>query len=193
MRNCACWAYVKKTIRTLSIRGTNFRACSASGKMWTVCTQAEHTRNEFHRTLSIRGTNFIPGWAYAEMFNSWISRPNQIPFSKILCYGPWDHKVSVSAKKVSEQTFYWIFSGQYDMVQYILYTTTMKHILIKAPPPYHFLNSFPELFYISYTPLVFSPSTGPNSANYWRPVCFAKYMQISLSQPNPDLAFSPLY
>ncbi len=46
----AHWAY---------IRGTNFRVCSASGKMWTVftCTiHAEHTRSEFYRTLSIRGT-----------------------------------------------------------------------------------------------------------------------------------------
>jgi hypothetical protein len=77
--------------RTLSILGTNFRACSASGKMWTVftCTiHAEHTRNEFYRTLSIRGTNFIACWAYSEMFKSWISRPNQIRFSKISCYRP---------------------------------------------------------------------------------------------------------
>ncbi len=119
-------------------------------------TQAEHRRNEFHRTLSIRGTNFIVGWAYAEMFKSWISRPNQIRFSKILCYitGPWDHKVSVSAKKVSEQTFYWIFSGQYDMVQYILYDNHEAYFN-KGPPPFRvlsftlfdlFLNSFPELF-----------------------------------------------
>jgi hypothetical protein len=59
--------------RTLSIRGTNFRACSASGKMWTdfTCTiHAEHTRNEFYRTLSIRGTNFIACWAYAEPISS---------------------------------------------------------------------------------------------------------------------------
>ncbi len=66
--------------RTLSIRGRNFRACSASGKMWTVLmynlcwayeerilshtvhtrnefhpSHAEHTRNRFHRMLSMRG------------------------------------------------------------------------------------------------------------------------------------------
>jgi hypothetical protein len=37
--------------RTLSIRGTNFCTCSASGKLWTVfaCTiHAEHTQNEFY-------------------------------------------------------------------------------------------------------------------------------------------------
>ncbi len=63
----------QKFHRTLSIRGTNFRACSASGKMWTVftCTiHAEHTRNEFYRTLSISGANFIACWAYAETISS---------------------------------------------------------------------------------------------------------------------------
>jgi hypothetical protein len=45
-------------------------------------------RNEFHRMLSIRGTNFIACWACAEMFKSWISRPNRIRFSKISCYRP---------------------------------------------------------------------------------------------------------
>jgi hypothetical protein len=62
--------------RTLSIRGTNFRACSASCKMWTVfnmyntcsayveriLSHTEHTRNKFHRMLSIRGTDFIACW-----------------------------------------------------------------------------------------------------------------------------------
>ncbi len=72
----ACRAYVetilshtehtrKRFHHTLSIRGTNFCACSASGKMYMYCTctyiHAEHKRNEFHRTLSIRGTNFIAG------------------------------------------------------------------------------------------------------------------------------------
>ncbi len=59
--------------RTLSIRGTNFRACSASSKMWTAftCTiHAEHAQNEFCHTLSIRGTNFIACWAYAKPISS---------------------------------------------------------------------------------------------------------------------------
>jgi len=74
-----------------SIPGTNFRACSASSKMWTAftCTiHAEHTQNKFCHTLSIRGTNFIACWAYAEMLKSRIPRPNRIQFSKISCYRP---------------------------------------------------------------------------------------------------------
>ncbi len=92
---CICWAYAETILshaehtrnwfhHTLSIRGTNFRACSASCKMWTVftCTiHALHTRNELYRILSIRGTN-------SEMFKSRISRPNRIRFSKISCYRP---------------------------------------------------------------------------------------------------------
>ncbi len=99
--------------RTLSILGTNFRACSASCKMWTVftCTiHAEHTRNKFYRTLSIRGTNFIACWAYAEPISS-HSEPArkclkieylgriEYDFQKSRVTGPWDHMVSVSAKK----------------------------------------------------------------------------------------------
>ena len=48
--------------RTLSIWGTNFRACSASGKMWTVL----HVKS----MLSIPGTNFIAHWAYGELISS---------------------------------------------------------------------------------------------------------------------------
>ena len=48
--------------RMLSIRGTNFRACSASGKMWTFL----HVQS----MLSIRGTNFIAHWAYGELISS---------------------------------------------------------------------------------------------------------------------------
>ncbi len=108
-RFVAHWAFEERLHRTLSIRGTNFRACSASSKMWTVF------RCKF--MLSIRRTNFIAhwaytelisshtehafiaGWAYAEMFKSWIAWPNRIWFSKISCYRPLDHKVLVSAKK----------------------------------------------------------------------------------------------
>ncbi len=109
---CACWAYAETILshaehtrnrfhRTLSIRGTNFRACSASGKMWTVLhvqsswayaerilSHTEHTRNEFHRMLSILGTDFIACWACAEMFKSRISLPIRRRFLKISCYRP---------------------------------------------------------------------------------------------------------
>ncbi len=78
---CVCWAYAETILlhaehtrnRFYRILGTNFRACSACGKMWTVftCTvHAQHTRNEFYRTLSIRGTNFIACWAYLEPISS---------------------------------------------------------------------------------------------------------------------------
>ncbi len=128
---CICWAYAatilshaehtrNKFHRTLSIRGTNFRACSAYGKMWIVftCTiHAQHTRNEFHRMLSIRGTDFIACWACAEMFKSQISRPNWIRFSKISCAGPWDHMVSVSAKKVKKKIFMLVYL--YNIIKFL--------------------------------------------------------------------------
>ncbi len=60
--------------------------CSAYAER--ISSHSEHTWNEFHRWLSIHGMYLIAGWAYAEMFKSWISRPNQIRFSKILCYRP---------------------------------------------------------------------------------------------------------
>jgi hypothetical protein len=99
--------------RTLSIRGTNFRACSASCKMWTVftCTiHAHHTQNEFYRTLNIRGTNFIACWAYAEPISSHAEHARkclkveylgwfEYDFQKSRVTGPWDHMVLVSAKK----------------------------------------------------------------------------------------------
>ncbi len=53
-----------------------------------ILSHTEHTRNEFHRMLSIHGTDFIACWSCAEMLKSWISRPNQIQFSKISCYRP---------------------------------------------------------------------------------------------------------
>ena len=106
----------KRFHRTLSIRGTNFCACSASGEMWTVFTcramlsihgrissHTEHMRNEFHPWLSIRGTNFIAGWAYQEMFKvEYLSRI-EYEFQKSRVTGPWDHKDSVSAEKVKKK------------------------------------------------------------------------------------------
>ncbi len=91
---CACWVYAETIYRTLSIQGydfiahwarsirrTNFRVCSASGKMLTVLhvqlcwaygemilSHTEHTRKWFKRWLNIRGNDFIADWAYAEMF-----------------------------------------------------------------------------------------------------------------------------
>ncbi len=121
--HCICWAYAETLLshaehtrnrfhRMLSIRGMNFRACSASGKMWTF--YAEHTRNEFYRTLSIRGTNFIACWAYWEPISSHAEHARKClkveylgrikyDFQKSRVTCPWDHKVSVSAKKVKKK------------------------------------------------------------------------------------------
>jgi hypothetical protein len=124
---CVCWAYAETIFShaehtrnrfhcTLSIRGTNFCACSASRKMWTVftCTiHAEHTRNEFYRTVSISGTNLIACWAYSEPISSHAEHPRkclkveylgriEYDFQNSHVTGPWDHMVSVSAKKVKK-------------------------------------------------------------------------------------------
>jgi len=75
---------------------------------------AEHTGNEFYRTLSIRGTHFIAGWAYAEWISSLAEHTRKFlkveylgrieyDFQKSRVTGPWDHKVSVSAKKVTKK------------------------------------------------------------------------------------------
>ncbi len=58
----ACWAYAEPISSHSEERGTNFRACSASGKMWTFL----HVQS----MLSIRGTNFIAHWAYGERISS---------------------------------------------------------------------------------------------------------------------------
>ncbi len=112
----------------LCIRGTNFRACSVSGKMWTFL----HVQS----MLSIQGTNFIAHWAYWELFSSHAEHAEPISlhaeharkclkveylgrikydFQKSRVTGPWDHKVSVSAKKVKEMsclcTFKWVGTG----------------------------------------------------------------------------------
>ncbi len=70
---CVCWAYAETNLshaehtrnrfhRMLSIRGTHFRAGSASCKMWTFLY--------VQSMLSIRGTNFIAHWAYGELISS---------------------------------------------------------------------------------------------------------------------------
>ncbi len=66
--------------------------------------------NEFHCWLRIQGTQFIAGWAYEDMISSlaehtWkclkVEYFGRIEnnFQKSRVTGPWDHKVSVSAKK----------------------------------------------------------------------------------------------
>jgi hypothetical protein len=95
---CACWAYAetilslteqmrKRFNRTLSIHRTNFRVCSASGKMLTVftCTIcAEHTGKWFYRT-----PEHTRKWSkcWLSMFKSRISRPNWIPSNLLISSG----------------------------------------------------------------------------------------------------------
>jgi hypothetical protein len=97
----------------------NFHACSASGKMWTFL----HVQS----MLIIRGTNFIAHWAYGELISSHVAcwafwepisshaehaqkclkveylGPIEYYFQKSRVTGPWDHKDSVSAKKVKKK------------------------------------------------------------------------------------------
>ncbi len=76
-----------------------------------MCSYAEHMGKWFYRTLSIRGNYLNAGWAYEARISSltehtrkclkveyliWI----EYDFQKSRVSGPWDHKDSVSAKKV---------------------------------------------------------------------------------------------
>ncbi len=109
----ACWAYVEPISSHAEHTRNEFCACSASGKMWTFL-HVQSMLNEFYHTLSIRGTNFIACWAYWEPISShaeharkclkveYLSRI-KYDFQKSLVTGPWDHKVSVSAKKVKRK------------------------------------------------------------------------------------------
>ncbi len=78
--------------------------------IFTCTIHAEHTRNEFYRTLSIRGTNFIACWSYWEPISSHAEHARkclkveyldriEYDFQKSRVTCPWNHKVSVSAKK----------------------------------------------------------------------------------------------
>ncbi len=105
----------KRFHRTLSTRGTNFRAAQPALKCekflhvhpcWAVAerilSHTEHPRNKFHRTLSIP----IPRMDFiaAEHTRKCLKVENlgrvEYNFKKSRVIGPWDHKVSVSAKKV---------------------------------------------------------------------------------------------
>ncbi len=70
--------------------------------------------NKFYRTLSIRGTKFIACWAYWEPISLHAEHARkclkveylgriEYDFQKSRLTGPWDHKNSVSAKKVTQK------------------------------------------------------------------------------------------
>ncbi len=100
----AHWTYEETIHHTLSIRRTNFRICSASGKMLTVftCTiYAENMGKWFYRTLSIRGNDLSHPEHTRKWFQclqveylGWI----ECDFQKSRVSCPCDHKDSVSAK-----------------------------------------------------------------------------------------------
>ncbi len=115
--------------RMLSIRGTDFithwayeEQISAHAQPAIKCEQLLHVqfmlsicRTNFYRTLSKRGTNFIACWAYAELISSHAEQARkclkvehlgriEYGFQKSRVTGPWDHMVSVSAKKSKKKT-----------------------------------------------------------------------------------------
>jgi hypothetical protein len=112
----AHWAY-EDTIssHTEHTRNKFSRMLSQRKNVKNFCMyiHAEHMQNKFHRTLSIRGMNFIVGWAYPEWISSLAEHTRkclkvkylgliEYEFQKSPVTGPWDHKVSVSAKKVKK-------------------------------------------------------------------------------------------
>ncbi len=92
----------------------------------------KHMRNAFHCWLSIGGTHFMAGWAYEEMISSLAEHKRkclkvkyldriEYDFLKSRVTGPWDHKVSVSAKK--SQNIYF-------MLVYIYWPTTLSTVTL---------------------------------------------------------------
>ena len=109
----ACWAYAEPISSHAEHTRNEFPLMLSQRynvNIFTCTIHAEHTRNEFYRTLSIRGTNFIACWAYWEPISSHAEHARkclkveylgriEYDFQKSRVTGPWDHKVSVSAKK----------------------------------------------------------------------------------------------
>ncbi len=104
----------------LSISGKDFITCWAYADPKSLHTEEQflHVQSmliirgmNFIATLSIRGTNFIACWAYSEPVSSHAEHARKCLKVKYLGWieydcqkscvtGPWDHMVSVSAKKV---------------------------------------------------------------------------------------------
>ncbi len=101
-----CWAYAELISSHAEHTRNEFRACSASGKMWAYL----HVQS----MLSIRGTNFIAHRAYGELISLHAEHAQkclkveylgriEYDFQKSHVTSPWVHKVSVSAKKVKRK------------------------------------------------------------------------------------------
>ncbi len=119
----ACWAYAEPISSHAEHTRNEFPRMLSQREnvnIFTCTIHAEHTRNEFYRTLSIRGTNFSACWAYWEPISShaeharkclkveylgWI----EYDFQKSRVTSPWDHKVSVSAKKSKKKFFMLVY------------------------------------------------------------------------------------
>jgi hypothetical protein len=113
----ACWAYAEPISSHAEHTRNEFPRMLSQRKnvkIFTCTIHAEHTRNEFYRTLSIRGTNFTACWAYWEPISSHAEHARkclkveylgriEYNFQKSRVTGPWDHKDSVSAKKVKKK------------------------------------------------------------------------------------------
>ena len=71
--------------------------------IFTCTIHAEHTRNEFYRTLSILGTDFIASEHARKCLKVEYLGRIEYDFQKSRVTGPWDHKDSVSPKKVKKK------------------------------------------------------------------------------------------
>jgi hypothetical protein len=78
-----------------------YNPCSAFAER--ILSHTEHTRNEFHRMLSIRGTPISSHAEHARkcLKVEYLGRI-EYDFHKSRVTGPWDHMVSVAAKKVKK-------------------------------------------------------------------------------------------
>ncbi len=109
------WVFLENySMRMLSIRGNEFIAHWAYEERISVHAQPVVKCEQFlnvQSMLSIQGTNFIACWAYAEPISSHAEHVRkclkveylgriEYNFQKSRVTGPWDHMVSVSAKKV---------------------------------------------------------------------------------------------
>ncbi len=116
----------------LSILGTDFIAhwayaerISAHAQPAVKCEQFLHVQY----MLSIRGTNFIAHWAYAEQISSHAEHARKClkveylgqikyDFQKSCVTGPWDHMVSVSAKKFKKFSCLCTFKGTWQWTSF---------------------------------------------------------------------------
>jgi hypothetical protein len=125
-------------MRMLSIRGNDFIAhwayeerIFAHAQPAVKCEQFLHVNpcwayaERISSLAELRGTNFIAGWVYAEWISSLAEHTRKYlkveylgriehDFQKSSVIGPWDHKVSVSAKNFKKILCLCTFKGTQD-------------------------------------------------------------------------------